>query len=219
MADHDSVLVITGGDLPGLIAIATESIRADRASRPASSVQVWIPGFRDPTLIMRRRAVRAQAEIFNSSFVEPQDTGLLLGTPDGPSISLMLIAGARVALQRGCDRLVWPVHAGSHQRDLDRLARGADRALLVSRLISLDSPEVGIEALEVQTPFLDMDDGDIADLALDLAVPVGACWWFDQSQDEDANSRATPDADQERTRWSAVLTERGWTPSDAHAHS
>ena len=85
-------------------------------------------------------AVRRQAELLELEIASPAP-GVMV---DGRSETRVLFEAAYEAAERGCDRVVWPVHfpqpladADSLGLDLDRIATAVDRGLLVSRLVAI----------------------------------------------------------------------------------
>ncbi|MCA9300420.1 MAG: hypothetical protein KDA28_15220, partial [Phycisphaerales bacterium] len=73
-------------------------------------------------------------------------------------------------------RLIWPVQVGGEAPDDVEVAAVADaveRASAVSRLLALDGLDVRIE-----TPFVDLSDRQLCELALDLDLAVTGLWWW-----------------------------------------
>ncbi len=118
------------------------------------------------------------------------------------SLSAALLAAAALAAAEGLDYVLWPVHAGE-DLELARVAEGVDRAALVTRLASLDAAPAGLRPVEVRAPYADFTDAQIADLALDMDLPLRTCWWWD-GRDEEAR--------RERQRWGRALAMAGWKP-------
>lgn len=211
MGAKDRSLIVSDGGLPSLLAAAIageeDSMRPQSAGvqQPDTSL-VWPVSTAlglDPVCA---HAASRHAEIFSLEYVPPGDerAGGLLGATlgmRGEVETLVLLRACYLAAARRCTRVVWPVHhrAGADgSPDLDRIARSIDRALLVGRLISLDSDELGGTEVTIETPFVDLEDDQIADMALDMELPVDACWWsgtFGQA----------PGAATERNRWLALL--------------
>lgn len=112
---------------------------------------------------------------------------------------IVLLASAIAGARLGCDSVVWAAHCartGSDvEVDIDRVAEAIDRATLVGRLASLEARA----EVEVQTPFVDLSDRQIADLAVDMGVEPSTCWW----------AMGDGAAMAERRRWHGVLRERG----------
>lgn len=147
-----------------------------------------------------QRAAEAICRAFELQVVARSDAGAT-PAPEGGS-SIVVLAGATAAARLGCTRLIWPVHGArpdaGGELDLDVIAESIDRATLIGRLASLDARS----EIEVHTPFVDLTDRQVADLAVDMGVDPSACWWA--STDE-----ATPDAIAERRRWGVALREAG----------
>jgi hypothetical protein len=109
----------------------------------------------------------------------------------------LLLDACLLARQQGGGAVVWPVNAGE-TLDLDRIAATVDRALLAARLVSVgdDRP------VEVRTPYADFTDRHLADLILDMDLPIWTCWWYDAQGDAAA--------ERERRRWGDLLRAAGW---------
>jgi hypothetical protein len=52
----------------------------------------------------------------------------------------------------------------------------------------------------VLTPYVDFVDAQIADLALDMDLPVWTCWWWE----------GEGEAERVKERWMAALGKAGW---------
>lgn len=187
-----STLVLMDGSLPSLVAAAmAREGRLDRESG-SDGLLAWLVGSER----MLACAV-TQAEGLGFRVVARSDPSDEMSVERTSGIVLLAsaIAGARL----GCGSVVWAAHcasAGSEiEVDIDRVAEAIDRATLVGRLASLEARA----EIEVQSPFIDLSDSQIADLAVDMGVEPSACWW------------ATGDgvAMAERRRWHGVLRERG----------
>jgi hypothetical protein len=192
-------LVLSDGSLPALVAIAhaAEAAAMDRAGRPL--VATFAPGHDPELLAAAQRAVQAQAEGYGLEVTRPLPT--LPATPAGLSDTRLLLDACALAAGRGVRRVIWPVAlAGSPAEDfaLDAVAAALDRALLVGRLANLDIESAGGPAggVRIETPFADLQDDQLADLAADMAVPIRSCWW--------ASTRAHPLAQAEAERWGAL---------------
>ena len=108
---------------------------------------------------------------------------------DDRPASLMLLTATMRAADHDIARVVWPIHAGVGGRpsemDLDLAARHVDTALLVTRLVALDSDRHGCASIRVETPYADFSDRQLAELALDLGAPFKmAPWWDDATSEE-----------------------------------
>ncbi len=113
-----------------------------------------------------------------------------------------MLAAAALAAAEGLDYVLWPVHAGQ-DLELARVAEAVDRAALVTRLASLDAAAAGLRPVDMRAPYADFTDAQIADLALDMDLPLRTCWWW-EGRDEEAR--------RERQRWGRALATAGWRP-------
>jgi len=86
-----------------------------------------------------------------------------------------------------------------------------NQALLVSQLVSLADANPGSPVVRVRTPYADLTDRQIADLVLDMDLPVWTCWWMDESQLGEGESR--DEAKAEREKWTGLLKAAGWAGS------
>ncbi|MFO0786984.1 MAG: hypothetical protein U0573_11610 [Phycisphaerales bacterium] len=202
-------LVISDGSVASLLACAgaREAIVSaggdEKAARP---IVLFVP-VGDETNRARRQAVERQAKLYELDMADMKTDlrgpGAHGSFGAGLSESIHLITATYQAAQLGCDVVVWPVQFAGVS-DVEKIARASDRALLVTRLASLDSTEHGKPAVRVETPFADFTDRQMADLAIDMNVPVELCWWW-EGKDEHALQRIE--------RWVPVLQSLGWSPS------
>lgn len=189
-------MVICDGSLPALIAVANE---VGAAEPPL----LWSA----PSVGDDAERVASSIESIASSYSLERVAGL---SPEAPVSEhdrqdRMLVAAAHAAMSLGCSRLVWPIQFGGHSTDawpeLDSVAIAVDRAVLVARLAGLAASEHGLLELSIETPFVDLTDEQIADLAVDLAIPAELCWWW-AAPSESANT--------ESDRWLQALEHVGW---------
>lgn len=213
MVDHPSrMLVMVDGDLPSVVAAAN----AKEASLSAGESKVGgIGGGGGPLLWpavddanpKRMAACVRLAGVLGLTLIERRSVSVGPRGGEWSSPSRVLMDACTDAASNGRTEVVWPVQftaggVGSGTIDLDLVSRAADRALLVTRLMALDAGAHGLPSLHVQTPFVDLTDRQVGDLAVDLAAPVSSCWWWgDGEGDEAAASRA---------RWTAALRAAGF---------
>ncbi|MEQ8770494.1 MAG: hypothetical protein RIB60_08300 [Phycisphaerales bacterium] len=200
-------LVISDGSLAALVATAMVSEHLASAGTAASDelngIVISAPSTpTDPGWSACERAAGRQADIYGLGFVPPDaamrarvEAGAAL--PAGALESLVLTDATYNAAMHGCERVLWPAQAPvvDGEPDLTAVARVVDRATLVSRLAALDAerPEwsgLSVREVRIDTPMVDLTDSQIADLALDLRVPVDTCWWWGTDTPEAA--RWTP---------------------------
>jgi hypothetical protein len=197
-------MVIDDGDLAGLIACASAGEEAAGGKRGA----VWAAPGVGVDAVARERAVRRHAETYGLDLLSPVDALTRPGDPDARvSETRLLIDAGEAAIKAGLGRIVWYVHHGTPAGPgdgLDRVALTCDRALLASRLLTLDAgagPEVRIEAA-----YVDFSDVQMAELAVDLDVALDSCWW---AMAEGANATLLAEARAARDRWTKAMESAG----------
>jgi len=132
-------------------------------------------------------ALIKHAELFAINVIEciPQP-------PVGYAANLMeeqshhLLASAFLAARMGIEEILWPIHAmtitddaeSSSHVDVERMAHIHDTAMLVSRLVALHAPQHANPGLRIVTPYATLSAVQIADLVIDLDLPIDTCWWW-----------------------------------------
>ncbi|MCK6476952.1 MAG: hypothetical protein L6Q35_08990 [Phycisphaerales bacterium] len=207
------VLVIGDGDIGAIVASAAAADGAlmaepDAAKRRAIRPVLWTPVFRGETAKARRWASRRQAELFEMELVEPA-ADEAASAPEGewPRDTGELVQASIAAVKLGCSTVVWPTHSvHAESPDLDDVSRAVDRALLVARLISLDADHHGCPSFRIETPLVDLSDRMLADLVLDMDLPVRLCWWWHAEM----SSGGSGEFLRQHDRWTGVLEAVGW---------
>lgn len=207
------VLVIGDGDIGAIVASAAAADGAlmaepDAAKRRAIRPVLWTPVFRGETARARRWASRRQAELFEMELVEPA-ADEAASAPEGewPRDTGELVQASITAVKLGCSTVVWPTHSvHAESPDLDDVSRAVDRALLVARLISLDADHHGCPSFRIETPLVDLSDRMLADLVLDMDLPVRLCWWWHAEM----SSGGSGEFLRQHDRWTGVLEAVGW---------
>lgn len=216
-SNSKKTLVLCDGDLPGMVAL---SLAQDALGSTGSCGVLAAPIAAD-----RTEAVASRIR----SLAESQAADCL----DFPAVApAALTAGARRtrylteavhhAMANGYGVLSCPWQAGAFDAEkplgidevptVENLARELDRALLVSRLVTLDASEHGVGVFEVQTPVMDLSDAQVAELALDLDVPIWRAWWWEVVAGKRAKDPAVGDrANVLRDRWCGALESLGWS--------
>lgn len=204
-------LVISDGSLASLVACAAAReaiVSAGGDEKAARPIVLFVP-VGDETNRARRQAVEKQAKLYELDVAdmktELRGPGAHGAFNAGLSETLNLISATYQAAQLGCDLVVWPVQFHG-QLDIEKVARVVDRALLVTRLASLDSADHGKPAIRVDTPYADFTDKQMADLVIDMNVPVELSWWWGGKDDH---------ALQRIERWIPVLQGLGWSPAQS----
>jgi hypothetical protein len=194
-AGHDAALIIVDGGLASLLACFIEGVCRPAAritagpDEPATGPiggSAWFA--LRPSLVHEydRRLMAAKRSAEVSHLAEVLEAGNGPWPVAGPELerglgtSSLLMAAGIEALRRGYQRVVWPVQLGGPGGEglgdsgmspgmLDAVAEACDRAMVASRLLTLDA---GAEGLAIQTPFVDFSDVQLADLAADVDLPV-----------------------------------------------
>lgn len=212
-------MIISDGGVAALVAcVAAREAIASSVSSSADGEQaepakpiVWMPAFPKASLAARRHAVARQCEALDLELLPHEVGEAAQETTAGERASRMLVSAAYAALHRGCNRVVWPVHFDENgQADLTAVADALDRALLVTRLVALDAGGL----LRVDVPFADFTDRQVAELVIDMDVPVKTCWWWHAQSARTGPGATVVEAGEEfraeHRRWTTVLREVGW---------
>lgn len=181
----------------GKVLLFPPSINGDDARERAMSRQADLFGLE----AVKRLSVQSRPEADTGSPAEGSTSGTQSLSPatDGELETLALLSATYLAARAGCTRVLWPINAAvGESLDLDRIAQAHDRALLVSRLVALDAVVHAVPGIHVETPYVDLTDRQIADLAIDMDLPLDACWWWRDPLLA------------ERKRWMEVLKNAGW---------
>jgi hypothetical protein len=194
-------LVITDGGLPGLVAGVIASEETVRGENPDGGAPVlWCPVARG------LEAARRHAGALGLGVVDAGASGVDAGgaTDSGDRMNRMLLDAAVAALRAACPVVVWPWVPRGPSSDtpapVEAIGAAVNRAALVSRLVSLDAAEAGIPEVRIETPFVDLSDAQLADLACDVGARFEDCWWWK----DDSGA-----AGLERARWGPLLPVAG----------
>lgn len=196
MSRSAGILVIDDGDVAGLLGCASAA-----EANPTGSA-VWADVGTGADGVDRDRAVRRHAEAYALEFIGAGQDLTRPGVQEGGfGATRLLVEAGLEAARRGIDRVVWCVHFGGRgpgdKTDLDAVAKACDRALLTTRLLSLDAPR----DLRIETPYVDLSDVQVAELAADLDVSLEACWW--------ARATGGDSVEAARSRWTRALEAAG----------
>ncbi len=211
-------VVLMNADLPSVVAISAvrEEIavfgrqveESGRRGTPPTHARVAVMEFlsgRGEGGVAVHAAVRRIAEVHGVPFMELKQADSGSVDRGEESESMGLIAAAYAAAYAGYPRIVWPASAGiGGEVDIGRAAAILDRSTLCGRVVAIDSAAHGCPGIHIETPYADLSDTQIADLALDLAVPLEACWWWDEGGEPNAAAGLA------RERWMPRLVEMGY---------
>lgn len=218
MSESHRIVILSDGGLSSLVACAVAKERATLDGRTHGGTCVLpvfgLGGLIGSNRLLREKAIRVQAEVFGFEMWEPLVAGVdtLPGLVDQRDQETQgLIRAAQLAVRKGCDTIVWPVQCAGPMAarddeglDLDWIARAADKAVLVSRLIAVDADAHHKPSIRIETPYLDVTDHQLADLAAEMELPMRACWWWSISKRDGEQAVA------ERERWLRALQFVGW---------
>lgn len=193
-------LILSDGGITSLLAAATArewaSIPPRKGSKPIQDAIVLPRPHLPPA---RQRAVELQAEFFGFELLVPILESIGVQTSAGEMRTRELLSATYAAARHACDTMIWPLQAArDHEPDLDLIAKAADRAVLVSRLVSIDGDQHAFPFIALETPYIDLQDTQIAELAVDLNVPLRLCWWNVAASDDS-------EAADERERWEQLM--------------
>ncbi len=174
-----SSLIIADGSIATLVAVWREAVCRPGGGSEATKPLLWAPAGL-PAL-----AQGANTRIAQLAGLPEAVSGPLPSATTGLAASLMLLAAGDEAVRRGVGRVVWPVQFPAMD-DAGRLAHvgGAfDRSLLAARLLSIDSRQTSGRGVLIHTPFAELGDSQLLDLAADMDAPVGTAWWCENQTD------------------------------------
>lgn len=186
-----SALIITDGGIAGFLACWSEGVaRPSDTPRLRDNAEVGGPvAWIDPraTAPGSAAALRASAVCQMVAVVQGRPAMSIEATTALPGFgdSAVLLAAGIEAIRRGLNRVVWPVHIGGPWAasnlpvaNLEAIADVFDRALLAARLLSVDArPPAHPAELRIETPFVDLGDASLLDLAADMDAPLKDAWW------------------------------------------
>ena len=159
------------------------------------------------------RAIQEQARVLGMPCLEL--TPAPFAGADWLAETSLLLSACAVAAAARRPTVVWPVqYESGDQINLDRVSKAVDRSIAIARLVEIDSGLHACPDLHIDTPLVDYTDRQIADLAIDLSVPVHLCWWWGSGAS--AGDGGGGDADRLRQRWMTTLAAAGYrTPERA----
>ncbi|HYD00549.1 MAG TPA: 7-cyano-7-deazaguanine synthase [Phycisphaerales bacterium] len=206
-----SCLIIADGSIATLLAVWREAVCRPSDSENAKPA-LWAPANLAP------QAAAANAQFVKLAGLPSTITGPLPATITGLSASLMLLAAGEDAAKRGIGRVVWPVQfaAADDATRLTQVAGAFDRALLAARLLSIDTRQAGGQSVLIHTPFAELNDNQLLDLAADMDAPVGSAWWCEKQAEAQQSICGRCDA---CSRWLAAMRHAGVAGPIAHLPS
>lgn len=165
--------VIVDGGLQSLVNcfMARERILAVGGDIASNQPIAYMPTFDGLFAALKTQAAEKQAAVCGLKLVR---SGVRIDSNTGESG--LVIAAAYLAAREGCDVLDWPIQRASVDSvDIDAAALDADRCLLITRLVSMDTLR---PQFRVDCPLVDLTDRQLCDLAVDMDLPLATCWWW-----------------------------------------
>ncbi len=202
---QDRCLILTDTDIESLLAAAMASEQqALTGANPSILVPAWwtqasddldlIISAIDPAVIDQAGTFALNAEP-SRAFYPPDDEP----STQGQLETRLLTEAAYLALNSGIKRVVWPIRIpADHPDRVAAIGTAIDRAMLVARLVSLDASTETAAEVHIDTPFIDLNDQQIFELAQDMALPIETCWW--------SKARTLPQAQRRREQWNEIST-------------
>ena len=165
--------VIVDGGLQSLVNCFMARERVLAVGGDIASIQplAFLPQMEGALGAIKTTAAEKQAELFGLKLVRSEAQ---VNSDSGDSG--LVVTAAYYAARQECDLLDWPVQrAGIDSVDVDAASLEADRCLLITRLVSMDTLR---PQFKVDCPLVDLTDRQLCDLAVDMDLPVSSCWWW-----------------------------------------
>lgn len=185
---QERCLILTDADVESMLAIAMASEQQSLTStEPSVVVPAWWGREReDLDLIIS--AIEPATQKHTHRFGLLLDQGMVLYPPETSTDSplecsahqtRMLTDAAYAAMESGIKRVVWPIRIPENHPDrINAIGDVLDRALLISRLVTLDADRSAAPEIIIETPFVDLSDRHIGELAIDMSLPISSAWWW-----------------------------------------
>jgi len=196
-------LIVTDGGVLGLLAVAAAAER----SVPDQVCMYWHPRANPEKAGLEREACLAQSGLYGlPQAPERNPVEMTPGRDRFETDCRTLLEATLLVRHLGGGEVIWPANATDAPGggpDVPSMSRTVNQALLMSELVSMTAPRVGGELVpvRVRTPYADLTDRRIADLVLDMDLPIWTCWFWNDPENP------------ERARWTALLRDAGWTGS------
>jgi hypothetical protein len=197
---QDRCLILTDSGVESLLACAMASEQAQLSGNEQSML---LPGWWETTeetdlmisavepAVLQHAATYGLGVSPDRSVFPPEDQHNISPSQVGPLQSNILLQAAQLAIQSKIRRVIWPIRiaqpgiANPPSALVDPIATAIDRAVLASRLASLDASQLTAVDVVIETPFVDLSNDQMRDLVYDMSLPIETCWWHNnQSIDE-----------------------------------
>lgn len=201
-------LILDDADLPACVSVALASERGMDPSGGPVLVPSWWRDGADDAMPLVHRSVERHASVYGAG-VASAELVIEPSSETGLDLSQLLLAAVPLALEHGCDAVLFPVRPdgvpGSVDLPVDGIAREVDRAELIARLAALDTGS----PCPIVTPMVDLTDRQVIDLAADMGVSNELCWWH--------GMRDEPVALESASRWKRPVLVAAASEPDAGA--
>lgn len=157
----------------------------------------------------RLQAIARQCETLDLEFLDSPSTPIAADDLSSERHTGDLVRAGYAAVRRECPNITWPVHfEHGEEIDLEAVSDAVDRALLMGRILTIDSPGFPVR---IDVPYADLTDRQVADLVLDMDVPAQLCWWWHAQLADPSIPDSRAEFNHEHRRWTAALAAVGWT--------
>ncbi|MDF1809736.1 MAG: hypothetical protein P1U42_08580 [Phycisphaerales bacterium] len=208
---QDRCVILSDGGVESLLACAMAHEQQQLANHQSSiilpswwewtqEIDMMISAV-DPAIV--QQAGTYGLDVFPHDAVYPPDDEIALSQSRlGAIQSRILLEAAQIALRAGIRRVVWPIRIMRPEMNIgmdsvvDEIANTIDRAVLASRLASVDANEASAVEVVIETPFVDLSNGQALDLVRDMSIPLDTCWWY--------GARSLPNAQDRFEYWSRM---------------
>lgn len=191
---QEQCLILTDSDVESLLAAAMASEQQAIGSiEPSMLCPAWWATNADEldvVLPILESSVTRQGDIFGLRFLPeqpfypPESVGVT-AVHHHAQQTRMLQDAAYLAMQSGIKRVIWPIRIPESQPErVKEIGNAIDRAMLISRLVTIDADQSTAPEVVIETPFIDLSDEQILELSLDMSLPIETCWWS-QARDLD----------------------------------
>ena len=204
---QERCLILTDADVESMLACALASEQqALSADQPSVLIPAWwgadaqddldlVISAVEPAITSHARLYALAVDLPNAAY-PPEDEPM---TPFAARRlqTRLLTEAAYLALESGIKRVIWPLRvAQNHPNRIKAIGDAIDRAMLVSRTVSLDATPDTAPEVVIETPFIDLTDAQLIDLTRDLSLPIESCWW--------STAQTIELAQQRKADWDAI---------------
>ena len=185
---QERCLILTDTDVESLLATAMAAEQQSISSTdPSQLVPAWWEPYENTELDLVISAIEPALKRHADMYAMPAHPSHAYYPPEDGQDSAeslaehqtrILTEAAYLAIHNGLRRVVWPIRVpSSHPDRITAIGNAIDRAMLISRLVSLDATQNSAPEVQIETPFIDLSDAQMHELIRDMALPIDSCWW------------------------------------------